>query len=176
MVEDRSRPTSRTVADGAIRGESARDVVGIGRFLEIGEVARGTISRRPGEAAVNMTLQARNAGVRSGQRKLRESRVIEARPCPTRCGMTKRAVLWQSGLHVIRVGRPGVVLQMAAYAVRACSLELPSDMAGRALKTSVHSRQSEAGESRMVEGRAEPTVHGVALLASGRKLRHLVIR
>ena len=151
-------------------------MVGIGRLPEVGEVTGGAIGRRAGEAAVNVTLRARNVDVPPGQRKLREGIVIEFRPRPTRRGMTKRAVLGQSGLHVIGIRRPGVVLQMATHAVGAGPLELPSDMAGRALQASVHSRQSEAGEFRMVEGRAEPTVHGVTLLASGRKLRHLVIR
>ena len=40
VVERRIRPRNSTVADGAIGGESAADVVGIGRFLKIGHVTR----------------------------------------------------------------------------------------------------------------------------------------
>src|SRR6185437_892029 len=40
VVESGVRPGNRAVADGAIDGESAADVVGIGRFLKIGHVTR----------------------------------------------------------------------------------------------------------------------------------------
>lgn len=49
------------------------------------------------------------------------------------------------------------------------------DMASGASERSVHSRQSEAGVPQMVERCSEPTVHGVAGLAGGWKLRTDVV-
>lgn len=55
-------------------------------------------------------------------------------------------------------------------------IEIAADVAGRAVQRGVHPGQGKAGELGVVEIRSQPTVHGVAGLAGGRKSRGLVIR
>ena len=62
-------------------------------------------------------------------------------------------------LHVVRILRGRVILDVAANAVRGRTLVLSSDVALRAFEVGVRPHQSESGEAQMIEFGAKPRVH-----------------
>ena len=89
--------------------------------------------------------------------------------------MTDRAVLRKARLHVIGILRAREILQVTASAVHTGKVEIPVDVAGRAVERGVHSGQREASELGVVEGRPQPAIHVVAGLAGGRETgRHMI--
>ncbi len=79
-------------------------------------MARIAIGRRPGKFSVDVALRARNIYVGSHQRKPR-LRVIEFGARPRRRRVADRAVSGETRLHVIRVCRGLVILDMAGVAI-----------------------------------------------------------
>ena len=71
VIEGRSRPGGRVVALRASLRESAGNVVGIGRALEILQVAADArrVCARQVEVTVDVALRALNAGMRPGEGK-----------------------------------------------------------------------------------------------------------
>ena len=84
MVELRSQPCRCAVADRTILRKTRSHVIGIGGLLEVGEVARGAVSRSARESPVRVALHAGHSGVSAGKRKTSKGVVIEIRSCPTR--------------------------------------------------------------------------------------------
>ena len=83
MIEGRAGPRRGAVALLASLRESGTDVVGIGRALEVFQVAADAGRVRAGQivVAVHVALCALHAGVRPGQRESGR-RVIEVRAHP----------------------------------------------------------------------------------------------
>jgi len=131
VIEHRSRPARRVMADRAVRGETRLHMVRVCRCLIIGLVTRIAIRRRPGKFSVDVALRARNIYVRPGQRKHR-LRVIEDRACPRRRRVADGAVGRETRLHVVRICRPVVVLNVAGVAIRRRPGKSPVDVALRA--------------------------------------------
>ena len=81
VVESGAGPIGRGVAGSAGLREAGRRVVGTGGFLEIGQMASHAFLRRPRKYSVHVTLRARHAGMRSGQRESAQA-VIERGALP----------------------------------------------------------------------------------------------
>ena len=78
VVESGAGPIGRGVAGSAVLREAGRRVVGTGGFLEIGQMTSHALLRRPRKYSVHVTLCARHAGMRSGQRETAQA-MIERR-------------------------------------------------------------------------------------------------
>ena len=151
MIKICSLPTRRRVADRAVGGEPGRRVVGVGGFLVVRQMAGSTIARCACKTAVNVALCASDIDVRPRQRKGGERVVIERRGSPIRRVVTDRAVLRKARLDVVRVLRTREVFQMATHAGGARHVEIPIQVAGRAIQRGVHAGQYKAGEFTVVE-------------------------
>jgi hypothetical protein len=77
-------------------------------------------------------------------------------------------------LGVIGVGGGIKVLQVTTNAIGAGNLEIPTDVARRAIEADMYAGEHETGELSMIEVCSEPTVHGMADLTRGWELRRLV--
>lgn len=92
--------------------------------------------------------------------------MIEVRGRPSRRRVTRLAGLRKAQLHVIRIGRALIVLQVARNARRVRDVEIVVNVTIRALAwwNRVHASQREAGR-RVVEIHVDPVVEYMALLA-----------
>lgn len=77
---------------------------------------------------------------------------------------------------MIGIGRALIILQVASDTGAAVQVVISVDVALRARQRAMRARQSEACELEMIEADSEPSVHSVALLASGRKFGAYVVR
>ncbi len=102
VIKSRVQPRRCCVAERAVLREACRGMVGICRFVEIGEVAGTACSRRPRESVVRVTLDARDRGVGAGQWE-RRLIVVEDSVQPRRRGMTHGAVLREARSRVVGV-------------------------------------------------------------------------
>ena len=130
VIERGVIPRGRVVALGAILRESRVHVVGIGRALEIFQVATDAGCIRVGQVviAVHVALRALHGGVRSGQRESRGG-VIKSRVVPVGRVMALLTGLREPGLNVVRI-RGGIeVLDVTRSAIAGRSDEIPIDMA-----------------------------------------------
>lgn len=175
MVELRSLPACRAVADRTILRKARGHMVGVGGLLKVGEMTGCAIPRCSSEPPIGVALLAIGRGVRAGQCESRESAVIERRSGPTRSCVAQGAILREPRLHMVRIFRGVVVVQMAANAVTAGPLKVAADMTCRAVEARVGARERKAGKPVVIKGRAHPTVHAVALLAGGGKSRGPVV-
>jgi hypothetical protein len=103
--------------------------------------------------------------MRSRQRELGERVVIESRRIPRARVVAGLAGTREASLSVRRIIRLIEVRHVAAHATCRRQRELAARMAGVAIQRRVRAYQREAGELHMVELRAHPVIHGVALLA-----------
>jgi len=152
------------VAHRALRRNSRGHVVRIGRLLVVREVARGAIRTGQVEIPVLVALIALQIGVSPGQWKSNRV-VVERRRRPRRSRVALLTGLGYPQRHVVRIACLLVIGEVAPYAGRRSSLVLPADMARRALQRRVHAGQRESGAREVIELRAQPGVHRVALLA-----------
>ncbi len=83
--------------------------------------------------------------------------------------MTDCAILREPRLHVIGILGARVVFQVATHATRAGDIEIPIQVAGRAVQCGVNPGERETGELGVVKTRAKPTVHVVTCLAGCRE-------
>jgi len=176
VVELGSLPLARTVTDRTIGGKTCRRVIGVGGLLIVSEVARGTIPGRAGVPPIHVALRARNGGVRAGQLELGEGGVVEFCPGPACHRMAQHTILREASTHVVRILRRSEILQMATDTVGAGPLEFSANVTHDAVQLRMHACKRETRESSVIEGRPEPGVHGVALLASSRQSRRAVIQ
>lgn len=165
MVEAGAVPRGGGMALLAGCREPALHVARIGRAVEILHVARGAIGRRSDELPIDMALGARHADVRTGQRELRKGAVIEGRRIPRGSAVAGLARGREAGLGVWRIVGLIKVRHVASVAGRGRVVKLPARMTGRAIQRRVRASQGEAGELQVIELRAHPVVHGMALLA-----------
>lgn len=82
MIEVRWLPCCGRVAGVASLREAGCDVVGIGRLVEVRQVATGALSRRPSKDIVDVALSARRLSVCTGESEFRSRVVIERRTKP----------------------------------------------------------------------------------------------
>lgn len=174
VVEGGVSPGDRAVADGAIRGESAADVVGIGGLLKIGHVARRAGCRHRRVAAVHMALRAGHLGMRAAQRPAGHG-MVEVHIHP-RVGVVAGGTTGgESRRDVVGIAGGGPILGMATQAIHWGALEAAAYVTGGAVQRGVHAGEGKAGEAQVIEFRSEPGIHAVALLAGSGKARGSVI-
>ena len=137
MVEGCVSPRNRAVADGAIGGEPAGNVVRVGRLLKIRHVARGASGRHRRVAAVNMALRAGHLGMRAAQRPSRHG-MVEVHVHPRTGVVATAATGGESGIDVIGIVGRSPILGMATEAVHRCALKATAHVARRAVQRSVH--------------------------------------
>jgi len=150
-------------------------VVRIRRAIEILHVARSAIRWRAHKLSIDMALRAPNAGVRARQRELSKGIVIESRRIPSSRAMASLAGIRESSLRVRRVVGLVKVRQVAADAGSRRSHEFSTRVARAAVQRRVGAGQRESRELQVIELRAHPVVHAVALFASGRQIQGDVI-
>src|SRR5579871_112040 len=102
MVELGAEPVRGGVALRAILREAGGHVIGIIGALHILQVARAASSAERGEIVVGVASGAKYRGMRARQREGRRV-VIEARSGPVNGAVAERAVLGESGGHMVRI-------------------------------------------------------------------------
>lgn len=153
----------------ATGGEVRLHMARIIRAIEIILVATDAGGVRAGQRIipVDVALRAHQGGVRSGQGEAGRG-VVKAGVAPVGGRVALLAGLRHVGLHVIRVGCPFVILQVAGDASRAGEVVIVVHVTLRALQGQVRAGQREAGVV-VIERRIRPGRGVVALLASLRK-------
>ena len=148
VIKGRRLPGARVVAKLAGLREAALHVVGIGRVLEILQVARYTSRGRDLVVVVDVAVRTgpRRHGVRAGQREVHRG-VIERRRLPGGSRMAGLARLREIQGDVVRVGRALKILQMAGDTRSAVQGVVVVDVTigARARRHSVGAGQDEAG-------------------------------
>jgi hypothetical protein len=115
MAERRPRPCGSVVACCALLREACLHMVRIRHAVVISEVTGNTSRRKALVHATRVAQGAACADMTSGERE-GSTAVIKSPACKAGCGVTQRAVLWESGLNMVRVRRTVVVREMARYA------------------------------------------------------------
>ena len=143
MIKCCRRPRRCVVANLALLGEARRDVirvVGSPKILQMATYASGVADV---VVAIQVTLGALNARVRTSKRKSR-LRVIECRRHPRRGGMTHFARLRYSRGRMIRIRRSLIILQVAGNTCRRSEIKVAIGVALIALQVRVATRQWES--------------------------------
>ena len=148
--------------------ESRLHVVGIGRVLEILQVARNASRNGKVVVPVDVALGARRGHVRAGQREPGFG-MIETRVRPRRSVVADSTGRGNTGLHMVGIGRALIVLHMARGAIGGSSCELAVDVAQGAGHGHVSARQREFAESIVIKRRGLPRGSAVAGLAGLRE-------
>ncbi len=147
VVEGRRGPGGGGVAGGAGGGESASDVVGIRRAVEILDVAGGAVGWCAREFVSDVAGDAIQSCVRPRERIPSELEVIEFCPYPVvhqMAGFARRRKIHRQVTGIVRLLK---LLQVAGRTRRGQSLELPhrrSLVARLALHRGVRTDQREA--------------------------------
>ena len=146
MVKGRVQPVRRAVALFASLRECRSHVVGIGRSLEVLQVAAHTGSRGQVVIVVDVALRALQRRMRARERKPGVV-VIEAGLCPRSRVVALLASLREAGTHVIRVRGALEILEVAVHAVRVRTLQavIVVHVALSARDRCVRARQREPG-------------------------------
>jgi len=175
VIERRTGPVRRRVALLARRRETRLHVIRIGCAIEIFYMARCAIRRSSHELVVDMALRAGNAGMSAGQRKFGECSVIECRRIPRAHVVAEPASCREAGLRVWRIVGFIEVRHVAAHAGRRRAHKFSAGVAGVAVERGMRAHQRETRELQVIELRAHPVVHGVALLAGDGQVQRNVI-
>lgn len=175
VVKRRIVPGTRVVALLAGRRESRLHVIWIGRAIEILHVARNAVGRGSHKLTVDMALSTGHVHVPTRQRELCERIVIESRRVPRAAVVAGLTCRRETGLRMRGIVRLVEVGEVAAHAACGRGVELSARVAGTAIQVRVRSDQGEPGELQVVEFRAHPVVHRVALLAGRREVERNVI-
>jgi hypothetical protein len=174
VIERRTGPVGRRVAQRAILWETRRHVIRGRCSLHVFQVARNAGCAEIRELIVHVTRCAGHANMSAGKRKLSQI-VVEVSNCPAGCVVTLRTVLRKSGRHMVRVGAAREIFGVATEAVRRCSLKAAARMTTGARQLLVNTGQGEVREPGMVEIRNLPLDLVMARFASGWKSRSCVI-
>jgi len=169
VVEGPVTPVRRRMALVAGLREARLYVIGIGRALEVCQMALRACPARQLVIVVRMALRALQRRMGAGQSKS-GCRVIERRGRPCRRVVALCASLREPRRGVRRiVGCVEVVLVATdARGIGGCQIVITIHVALHALQRSMRAREGEAGR-RVIEGRITPSGRGVALLASLRE-------
>jgi hypothetical protein len=146
VIEGGAAPVGGVMALLAGLREVRLHVIGIGRALEVCEVATDTSRIRAGQVvvAVHVALRAGDRRVGSGQGEA-GGRVIKSRAAPVRGVVALLAGLREIRRHVIRIGRSLEIFQVAADTSRRRQVVVVVHVTLRALHRSVGASQREPG-------------------------------
>ncbi len=175
VVENCPRPGHRCMAGVAGGGKTGGRMLGVGRGIEVFDMARITVGRQRREVVVHMTGGASQARVRPGKGE-RGFGMVERGWYPCHRGMADRAISRKSGRFVIRI-RGGVIrAHVARRAVGRSSRKLTVDVALRALQGCVRTGEREFGEGGMVKRGVGPVDGRVTHATVAREARLDMIR
>jgi len=165
VVESGPQPAGRGVAGGARVREANRNVIRVSCARVVQLVAAVAIGGHGGVVVVHVATRARHGRMRTRQGKRRVV-VIERGWTPGRSAVTHVALLREPGAHVIWVGRPFEVVQVARHTSRAGQAVGSGRAVGGvvaliALQRNVRSRQRPPGHG-VVEARWRPRRRAVA--------------
>jgi hypothetical protein len=163
VIEYGSGPLRRAVTGLAGLRESCRDVIRIGRRLELGEVAGDAGRRQRRVLPVKVAAGASGCGVLAGQGESRGA-VVERRSGPLSRAVTQRTILREARGRVIRVGRRLIQWQVARGTRGSEPRKLTTHVTAGASGRRMFSGERETG-TRMIEGRRCPRRGSVAGLA-----------
>jgi len=149
VIESRIQPVRGGVARVASCRESGRRMVRIGRTLVVPLVARVAIRRYRRVVVVHVAIRAGRCCVRAGQRKRRVV-VIKRRLRPGGCVVAQIASLRESRCHVIGIGGPVEIGQMATRTGGARQVIVVIHMTLRTLQRCVRTCERES-RGRMVK-------------------------
>jgi len=177
MVKRSLCPRSRVVALLTSCRETGLNVIRIRGAVEVFDMARSAIGRRADKLTIDVALRAGHADVRALQREFREGVVIEGRWIPRRGVVASLAGGRESRLRVRRIIGLVEVGHVTADASSWCPVELSSQVASAAIQVGVRAcqRKMRRRVRSMVELRAHPVVHAVALFTSGGQVERDVI-
>jgi hypothetical protein len=164
MVEGRICPRRGAVAGVARGWKSGRDMVGIRCALIIRLVARVAVRRHGRVVVVHMAARARHSGMCSRQWECSVV-VIETRRLPCSSVVADFALLWEAGLHMVRIRRSVEIIEVARYACSVVQTVVAIHVALRTLQAGMRSGQRKSGR-RVIERRARPRCRAVAGVAS----------
>jgi hypothetical protein len=165
VIELRSGPLHGGVAGLARIWESGGGMARICCISKISKVTRCAIGRRAGILSSDVTLSTGDCNVRTSERELGQSVVIEFGAVPACSGVTGTAFAREPGGDMVRIRAGVVVLGVAGIAGCTGALELSANVAGRAVERCVRSSESKAGEAQVIELGTAPTVEGMAIRA-----------
>lgn len=163
VVKRGVQPGRRRMAGCATSGETCRHMVWIRRRLIVSSVAAVTVRGQRRVVVVHVTVRARYAGMRAGQRERRVV-VIEGSGRPGCRTVAYVALLRKTGRHVIRIRRSLKILQVTVHASRAGEVVIAIRVTLSALDSGVRSGQRPSGRG-VIEGCGIPTGGVVAHLA-----------
>ena len=162
------------MALGAGLREAALDVIGVGRLLEVGEMAADAVGRSPGVLAADVAGGALHGGVFAGERELGRRIVIKGRALPLGRRVALGAILRESGLHVVGRRRLLEVGEMAAHTISGRARVLASDVAGGAKHRRMFAGQGKSANS-VIKLSALPARRCVAAVALHREAAAVMI-
>ena len=157
-------PRSRAVANGAVRGEACRRVVGIIGFLIIRHVAGRAGGRLQIEIVVHVALRARHGGVSAGQGEAGGG-MVKGHILPGSRVVTRVAGRGKSGSRVVGIGGLLEIGHVTGRTNRRGRFEVAVDVTLRAGHVGMAARQGPAGNG-VIEGHIQPGRCVVARLAS----------
>ena len=175
VIELRPLPVRRAVATGAIRREFAGDMVGILRCLVIGDVAGVTVPTRRREHPAAVAGVAVETHVRPRELKRRRAAMVEHGARPRDGRVATGAVLGEARLGMVGIPCGGVLRRVATETILGRSGEYTGLVAGAALNAGMGALQGETRELVVIEAQRSPVVHTVALRATQRDSRRLVV-
>ena len=144
------------MAQAAVLREACRDVIRIGRAVEICQMARYTRGRESVKHVVFVALLTSDIDVGAGQREGRIA-VIERRALPSRACVTNAAVLRETCRYVVWIGRAVEIRQMARDASsRESGEHVVFVTLGTRCDADVSSGQRKLRPCRVIERRALP--------------------
>jgi hypothetical protein len=165
VVEFRIPPGRGVVALLACLRKAGSGMVRVGRPLEVCQVTGNAQLGGTGKLAAHVALRALHVHVRSGQRKLGQGIVIKLGALPGGGRVAGRTILRKSGATVVWILGVVEVRQVTARTIRPCGCEVIVGVASGTFQRGVHAGQVKPSRLGVIELRAQPTVHGMALLA-----------
>ena len=177
VIEACRRPTASGVADLAGLRDALLHMIGVGGAGVVVQVARYASRDRNVVVVVFVAVRALpwRHGVHARQRE-RGLRVIEVCWRPAVGGMAGLAGLSKAQLHVVRIARPCVIVQVARHTGCVSNVVVIVLMAVGALtrRHGMHSGERKAGR-RVIKFRIQPVVEAVAVIAGSWKIAGYVV-
>jgi len=174
MIENRSFPLCGAVARLTILRETSGSVIGIGRGIEVLQMASDTGRAQPGILSTAMTIAASERYVSARQWEL-GLRMIKLGSRPGRRRMAQRAILRKSGSHMVRIRGPVISVQMAGGTIRRCPGKPVVSMALSAGNVNMGSCERKVCGRRVVKTSSLPLRRRMAGSASLRESCRFVI-
>ena len=174
MIENCSFPLCGAVAGLTILRETSGSVIGIGRGIEVLQMASDTGGAQPGVLSTAMTIAASERYVSARQWEL-GLRMIKLGSRPGRRRMAQRTILRKSGSHMVGVCGSVISTQMAGGTIRGCPGKPVVSMALSAGNVNMGSCERKVCGRRVVKTSSLPLRRRMAGAASLRKSCRFVI-